>query len=154
MSNIGAIIWSATADICLFSHVVGRNVSGCGVDSRFLLAAGLVTTMLLIDDLFVLHELQIAGLPEEVVFLFYAAVLVWFTILFRAEIFETNIVFLGLAYLWFGLSVFVDVTVAFVPYPSIYLFEDGAKLAGILSWATYFVSVSIARVRLFISPAP
>jgi|GEM_PF-2919497 len=49
LSNLGVLVWAGTAAICLFSYAVVRNRAAPGTSSRFLLAGGLVTVMLLLD---------------------------------------------------------------------------------------------------------
>jgi hypothetical protein len=45
-----------------------------------------------------------------------------------------------------GLSIGVDLIASLVSLPGLYVFEDGAKLFGIVSWAAYFVLVSARRI--------
>ena len=155
LSNVGAIIWAVTAGICLFSATVSRAVTRADDHARYLLAAGLFTTLLLLDDVFILHEMDYGGVPEESVFVLYASVVLWLVIRFRSVLLQTRVIFLVLAFLCFGMPLLLDLTplettTSVLPYRSVYLFEDGAKFAGIVSWATYFVSVSVAQTHRLI----
>ena len=55
VSNVGILLWCATAAICLFSSSLLRQ-QGARPEAGFLLWAGLVTTGLLVDDFFMFHE--------------------------------------------------------------------------------------------------
>ena len=55
-SNIGVMLWTATATICLFSWAILRQSPGEMRFSTFLLCSGLMSTLLSFDDLFRLHE--------------------------------------------------------------------------------------------------
>lgn len=149
LSNLGAVIWSGAAAVCFFSYGITRSRVARGAGSHFLLAAGLVTTLLLADDLFQLHEVvfpEHAGIPQNVAYGTYAAVLVGFLVWYRGTILGTDFLLLALAFAGFGVSIGVDVIAAMVSVPGIYVFEDGAKLFGIVSWAAYFVLVSARQV--------
>jgi hypothetical protein len=55
LSNVGVIVWAAAAAICLFVAATdGARLSSEG--RRFLLFAGILTSILTIDDLFMVHE--------------------------------------------------------------------------------------------------
>ena len=53
MSNIGILFWSATAAICIFASKIYLDKTEF---STFLFFSGLLTLLLLFDDLFQLHE--------------------------------------------------------------------------------------------------
>lgn len=149
LSNLGAVIWSAMAAVCLFSYGVIRRRIPSGASPRFLLAGGLITVLLLLDDLFMLHEVvspQYLGVLAEVAYAMYAVLLLWFLVWFRSTILQTDFLFLALALTGFGFSIGVDLPAPFYSILGLYLFEDGAKLFGIVSWAGYFVLVSGRQV--------
>ena len=135
LSNLGAVIWSGAAAVCFFSYGVNRSRAGGGASPHFLVAGGLVTLLLLLDDLFMLHEVvfpEHAGIPEDVVYTTYAMVLVGFLVWYRATIMQTEYVLLMLALAGLGLSIGVDLIASLISLPGLYVFEDGAKLFGIV----------------------
>ena len=69
VSNIGILYWCATASICFFCFAVLRNLEKQREFQRFILSSGLITSLLLVDDFFLLHEnyLQL-NIPESVFF--------------------------------------------------------------------------------------
>ncbi|MGH2561836.1 MAG: hypothetical protein ACRDJH_22465 [Thermomicrobiales bacterium] len=149
LSTLGVVIWSAAAAVCLLSYAVIRNRAAGGASPHFLLAGGLVTVLLLLDDAFMLHEVvfpEHLGVSQKVVYAAHAAVLLWFLVWFRSTILHTDFLLLALALAGFGFSVGTDLTARSTPFAGLYVFEDGAKLFGIVSWAAYFVMVSAQRV--------
>jgi hypothetical protein len=76
-----------------------------------------------------------------------------FLVGFRRVILEGDFLLLGLALGFFGLSVAVDVFTD----RELYLWEDGAKFVGIVTWLAYFVRVSarvLRRPRLVAASSP
>lgn len=158
VSVLGGLIWASTVAVCLFTHGLlrGRGASGSSArDGQFFLAAGGITALLMFDDVFMLHEVVLPdalGIPETVVFATYGALLLGFLARYRAWILQYDFLILLLALAALGASVAVDITDSLIPYPATYLWEDGAKLFGIVSWAAFFVSAAAHRLRESQSP--
>ena len=149
LSTIGGFVWSGTFAVCLFSHAVTRNAANRDAIGSFLLAGGWITLMLLLDDVFLFHEIiypQYLGLPEQLVYTIHGAVVLWFLVSFRRTILRTDFLLLTLALVGFGFSIFFDLIAEINPYPAQFLFEDGSKIFGLVSWAAYFVLVSARHV--------
>jgi hypothetical protein len=89
-----------------------------------------------------------ADLPSAGRYAAYAVVLLWFLASFRSTIVQTDFMLLALAVAGLGFSVAVDVVETIIPLRAnaAYLFEDGSKLFGIVSWAAYFVTVSARQI--------
>lgn len=143
-SNLGALLWSAAATICLFSWAVLRHRAGQAEFSRFILCSGLVTTLLMLDDFFLLHEHMFPrylGVNEKLVYLGYMGVVLAWLVVFRKQILKTDYLLLLLALGLFALSVFVD-AIQYRLEPLIgnwrMLLEDGGKFLGIVGWLGYF----------------
>lgn len=149
VSVLGGLIWASTVAVCVFTYGLLRGTAG-DTDHHFFLAAGAVTAMLMFGDVFMLHEVvlpEVVGIPETVVFATYALVLLGFFVRYRAAILRYDFLILLLALAALGASVAVDFTDSVIPYPATYLWEDGAKLFGIVSWAGFFVSAAAHRLR-------
>lgn len=148
------MIWSGAAAICLFSYGLLRSRSVQDQTSRFLLAGGIVTLILALDDLFMLHEVVFPdnlGVPEEIVYGTYAALILWLVVAFRKIILRTSFLLLILALAGFGLSVGSDAIAPYVAIPGMYLLEDGGKLFGIVSWSAYFTLVGARHIAAVFS---
>lgn len=155
ISNIGVLLWCVAAAICLFTALALRQVPGYQVWSLFCLCSGLLTAMLLLDDLFQLHEAvypKVLGIPQKLTYLGYAVLTALYLVSFRKRIFQTEFVLLAIALSWFGISILLDMRA--VPLPNALmdgnvrsLLENGAQLLGIISWTTYCVRACLTLVR-------
>lgn len=141
LSNLGILLWCASAAICLFARSVRRQ----GVDgregARFLLASALLSLYLMFDDLLCIHETlapDYLGLPEKLVFAVLGVALAAYLVVFRRMILRTNYLFLVLALGLFALSVGIDSLLATPKY----ILEDGLKWLGIASWCSYHAQTS------------
>ncbi len=149
VSNIGILLWCASTAICLFAALLARR--HCARRTPiFLLAAGTVTLVLLLDDLFLLHDIVLPngfGISEEAVYTAYAAMIGAFITLFHRDIRASDYPLLGLALLFFAVSLGFDVLQQWVTPPGAFLLEDGSKLMGIVSWAGYLIRTAGASLR-------
>jgi hypothetical protein len=148
LSQVGIFFWAGAATICLFCAWVLHERQDHSEFVRFLLVAALLTLALGFDDVFLLHDglFILMGIPEKAVMFGYALLAFFWFIRFRATIWRTNYLLLAMALFFFAASIGVDL---FFPHelesrhPMLNhnLFEDGAKLTGVLSWFAYFATV-------------
>lgn len=146
VSNTGVVIWCATAGICVFSGVI---VWQAGVASRhgawFLIYAAGLTTMLMVDDFFMLHEVLFSGhlsIEEHYVFGTYGLAILIFLLIFRHLILSLEPIILLLCFIFLALSMFFDM---FLLEPHTVLTrmgEDGSKLIGICLWSAFHLRAS------------
>jgi len=157
LSNLGALLWCTTASICYFAGIAFRNLLPRKV-YRFFICSAILTTYLLFDDLFQIHEtIALHGLTKNVDLIekfFYSVLgiivlLYFFT--YRRVILRTQYVILILAVIFFSASVFFDNIIdAWILekvlgrslHDWFYFFEDGFKWLGIACWCSYFVHTS------------
>jgi len=136
VSNVGILLWCAAAAICLFSASLLRQ-QGAHREAGFLVWAGLMTTGLMLDDLFMFHE-YIAPvhfhLNEKLVHASYFVVTLVYLLRHRRLILESNYRLLAAALVLFAASMMVDVADGQGWWR---LVEDGCKLLGISSWLAY-----------------
>jgi hypothetical protein len=152
LSQAGIFFWAAAAAACFFAARLLREGAPPSEMRRFLRVAGSLTLMLGLDDMFLLHErvFPALGVPEPVVYAAYIAFVLYFLVRFRALILQTEYVLLGMALTFFAVSVGLDVLDPAGIDP--YLWEDGAKLVGIVSWTTYFWRTAAGAVP--VAPGP
>lgn len=143
LSTLGIFLWTSGAAVALFT----ASVLPHGQRPRGLLATlAALTALLLVDDVFMLHEYlgpRHLGLPEEVFLGFYAAIGLTTLLFFhRSWLLMPIGAFLG-ASLLLGGSVAADllITDSFQSAnPNLSFFiEDGLKLLGIVGWTTALV---------------
>lgn len=161
VSGLGVLLWCSCAAVCLFSWTVLKKTGATSHWPAFFFAAGIVTTVLLIDDFFMLHEnaSQIYWrFGEEMVFALYGFMFVVFIARFWRTIASTEFLVFLLACGFMGLSLVFDKLNG--PYgdnvPAIrLLLEDGAKLLGIVAWLVYFARTCLAQtIPLFARERP
>jgi len=154
VSNVGILLWSGAAALCFFAFaVLRRRIPNEKKLSSFLLFSGLLTTLLLLDDLFLLHSNVLGSLdvPNWLILAGYLALGFLYLVRFAGTIRETEYIPLIFALGFFGLSAVIDATPG--NYSGQQLAEEGAKLLGIVSWAVYLVRVSLyAADRAYGSP--
>jgi hypothetical protein len=157
LSNLGILVWCATAAVTLFAGAITSKL-GEKRQASFLFCFGLLTLILLFDDLFMLHEELVPrylGVPDALTYAALAGLTAASLIGFRDVIWRSEYLPLGLALGFFSFSVAVDVTDGLsVGSDWMYLVEDGAKFLGIVSWAGYFVRHGYQQVSAGQTSAP
>lgn len=145
VSSLGMVIWSAAAALCFFGGAMARRLRRSNWLSLFLYCSGGVTVLLLLDDLFQIHENapDLFGFSEDLFLALYVVVIGGYLLTFRRQILQTDYALFILALGIFGLSIIVDVIPAMELLREVYdgldyLLEDGAKLTGITLWLAYF----------------
>ncbi len=141
LSNLGIIIWSATAGICLFVVILSLPYQERKRERQFFLLAFLLTLVLLLDDLFLLHDVILPedlNISENYLYAVYGILSSVFIIFFRNDILQTPYLLLIAAVIFFGFSIGVDTIVKFLDLEHGFFLEDGSKFLGIISWGTYF----------------
>ena len=139
LSNLGILLWSATAAIMLFSayHLYKNTVQRRAALMTFLF--GCLTAMLCLDDTYQFHEKAFSGIiyvPEELIYLFYLTCIVVIATVCRVVVVTTPYI-VGLAAMaFFGTSILIDelnlpsgIHDAFI--------EDSFKFVGIALWTVY-----------------
>jgi len=148
ISKIGVLLWCAAACMCFLTAGVLRSVSASIDRCRFFLWAGVGTTVLLIDDFFLFHDViapEYFSVPSEATYTVYGGLAIYFFLKYQAVILKSSYSVLILATFFLSGSVGVDVLNdnEVVPYlvnvrDAQFLLEDGLKLFGIAGWFSYF----------------
>ncbi len=151
LSNLGLIVWSATAFICLFAAVLIRDRE-TGDVYRFLLCFGLLTAFLLFDDTFQFHETlgeRYFGIYETWTYEALAVFTAFLLFRFRKTILRSDFGLLLVALGFMASSNVVDFLPRWdIPW-RVYWFafaEESQKWLGILCWSAYFVRFSYQAV--------
>jgi len=139
LSNLGIILWSATAAIMLFSavHLYKNTVQRRA--ALMTLLFGLLTTMLCFDDTYQFHEKAFSGViyvPEELIYLFYLTCIVVISTVCRVIVVTTPFIIGITAMAFFGISILIDE----INLPSgrhDAFVEDSFKFIGIVLWTVY-----------------
>ncbi|MDQ3460913.1 MAG: hypothetical protein M3498_16720 [Deinococcota bacterium] len=149
LSNIGIMLWSATAAVGFLAAAVLRML---GHSPLFLLASASLSVLLAVDDAFLLHERVIPRLlqiPEIVVYGGYGLLIGSYLLYFSRPILKTDYELLVLAFLCFAISVAIDI--ALPTTTRVTFVEDSFKLAGIVFWLLYFFRAAQSAIRSGVS---
>ena len=146
LSNVGVLLWCATAAICLFSSRVAFN-NGASVDGRFLAGSAILTSYLLFDDFFMFHETlarEFFGIEENGAHLITVSLSVIYGLVFLRTILRTEYLIFGLALTFLAASLGIDALLSLHEQWGewSFLLEDGLKFLGIVTWLYYFTHVS------------
>ena len=139
MSNLGVLLWCAGASICFFTAMSLISLRSPKHEIAFLLSAGLLTSLLMFDDLFLGHEVvyrYIFFIPEEYTFLIYMIAVALYLMTFRRLIMRLDFEILAIGLGLLGLSILVDSSGAHADELGL-LIEDGAKFLGIAFWTAF-----------------
>jgi len=146
--KIGIVIWCFSAAICLFSFVVLRNDLHNREWSYFFLCSGLITSVLLIDDYFLMHEFltRYSQIAEKVILSVYGIVVALYLIRFSKTLLNTEYLLLLIAFGFFGFSIMIDPELVYFPGGT--FAEDGTKLFGIANWCAYHTRACLKQIKL------
>jgi hypothetical protein len=167
LSNFGVLIWCATASICLLTAAVLPTSPTVRRMRYFLLGAGLLTALLMLDDLYMIHELvlpMILGVPENVTLAAYGVAALGLFWYYRRLIYRNATTLLLASGAFFAGSIAVDVLseLHLLPSGAVWdvLFpyaEEAFKLLGIAGWFGYFAWLcwgTLAQSLATTAPAP
>ncbi len=153
LSNTGILFWCFTIAILFFSAKIASNLGRPKILYQFFFFAGLLTLLMLVDDLFLLHDVifpDYLNLSEIYFYIFYGLAVVALLYFFRKVILESDYVLLLLAFVMLSSSVLMDLDIVFrlgIYLPGSWLIEDGFKFMGIISWFVYFVRICYTNIK-------
>jgi len=153
-SNIGIVLWCASAAICFFCSAILFKGRGDKNQRTFFLCSGLMISVLLLDDLFMLHERILPdylAVPQNLVQASYGLMALLYLRRFWRILFSAEHLILFTAFGCLGFSAFCDV----IPFrvPGHLLFEEGSKLLGIASFLIYFTKEGIRHFDPVLLPS-
>jgi hypothetical protein len=138
-SYIGILFWAGTSTLCIFVRYMLPDIENFRRQKLFLLASGLLTMLMMADDLFLLHEEvfpKYLHIQEGIVYLIYVNVILYYLYNFRSEILKSEFLVLVVAFGMIGISQFVDELP--MPLPEDSFLEDAIKLFGVMTWFLYY----------------
>ncbi|WP_295625705.1 hypothetical protein [uncultured Nitrosomonas sp.] len=152
MSNVGVLLWTFSAAICLFVAVLLIK-NGSKKIGLYLLYSAALTFVLLVDDFCLLHEHifpQYLNVPEKVFYLAYILAMLFFFIIFARIILRTDYIILLIACAFLALSIVSDLVLRQTGIAV--LVEDGFKLFGIVTWLIYFSRTCYQQTVILLQP--
>jgi len=158
VSNIGVLLWCATAAISVFRGAENWH-AGFRRSGAFLLSGGILTAMLLLDDFFLAHEQivpRFTRLPEKIALAFYPVAITVYIAAYWREIVRADAILFLLSLALFAVSSLIDVGFDYHFYEApaglevsaSVILEEGAKFIGIAAWAAFHI-----RAAWILNPA-
>jgi hypothetical protein len=153
LSNVGVLTWCVAATTAAMT-AVATHVAGRSAATRLFAGGAAVSAVLLADDLLLIHSglPGVVPLPKVVFELGLGGLVVLWIATNRAEVLRTRYHLLVAAAVALGVSVAVDTLRS--DSVAALVAEDGAKLLGILAWATYFVATGRDVLRSTVRRTP
>lgn len=160
LANLGILLWAAAASICLFISIFLPQLVGKAWKD-FFLVSGLLTLLLLLDDLLRIHDEIFPvylGIKGDVFGMGYVLLIAIYLLRYRTLIFQYPYTFLVMALGLFAVSIAIDVAPPFLKglfsVADVLFFEDSAKLLGIANWLAYFAYLSASVLSKASQAAP
>lgn len=153
LSNLGVLLWMASATACLVGALVAKTLSARGEIVGFFSGFAGLSAMLCMDDLFLIHEEILPnklGISENVLFVFYAIALLFLLLRFRKILLRTQPILLALSLCLFSMSMSSDLipALASLPRDNTFALEDGSKFVAIFAWFSYFLWIAVEKIVL------
>ncbi len=163
VSNFGMLLLCCATSICFFSsYLIDANNKHDEKWKLFFKCSGYFVLLLLIDDTFQLHENfstllfgtdanvsvtnhKLQNILEATVFTLYGSLFFFYGFYFRKLIYRTEILVLILAFVFFFMSLVVDVLPENMK--GHYILEEGFKLLGIASLMTYYIKACYQKTK-------
>jgi len=149
ISNLGYLLWIATASIALFT-AYGTPTNSQHKLKELLLCGGWFSFILCIDDMFLLHDRYIGQTFLYVVYAIFAFLIVF---RFRDQLIKNGGEIFILAATLLAFSILTDkfqldiVDILPVKYETTQIFEEGVKFLGISSWFYFWWTTSSKFIR-------
>ena len=154
VTSIGVVVWTVASVAAFGAGYISWLVGRIGV-SATMIAAGAITAVLLLDDLFLLHSSvvpDVTGLPKLGLVVIEAAAVVAWVISCKGELSRTRWELLLAAGFGFSVSLIADQQLD-ADVVGALLVEDGAKLLGVLALAAWSVSTATDLARSVVGVA-
>jgi hypothetical protein len=144
LSNLGCLVWGASAAIWLFCAALHRRWHN-PQKFQFAVSSGLLSAYLTCDDLFLFHDVlarRYFGVGENVVYAVLGIAVGFYLFIFRKLLLKPDGLLLLLSFAFLGFSLVLDTV--FEPWLTtlgawLVFFEDGAKWLGIVCWCAFCV---------------
>jgi hypothetical protein len=141
LSNIGNWLWISSAAICFFSATIGKSSL-----RKLLVFIGLLSTILAIDDFFLIHDRYV---NQNLCYLLYAFLAVTLFTLHFKKILKIDAFSFLLAGSLLALSILTDLIQLHIPlsYSKTQVIEEGFKFMGISIWLYFSCRVASYHLK-------
>jgi hypothetical protein len=144
LSNLGCLVWGASAAVWLFCATLHRQRNATQ-KFRFALSSGLLSAYLTFDDLFQFHDVlarDYFGIPENAVYAALVIAVGFYLFVFRGLLLKSDGMLLLFSFALLGWSMSVDAIferwLLSLGHWLVFL-EDAIKWLGIVAWCVFCV---------------
>lgn len=140
------LVWTAGATAALLSGVALR-AAGHRPAATMLLVGGALTTLMVLDDVFLFHEniYPRIGVPEQLTYPIYGVLTAAFAWRFRRRL-GADLLLLAAAFAcWIGAAAFEILQESYGI--QLHLGEDGLKAVGVALWAAFMIRIALTELR-------
>lgn len=145
ISNLGVLMWAFAAAIALFSAYLAYSFKLSSKYFFFLLNSGIISFVLMADDLFLGHEEifpRFLGIQEKYLMLIYGLGILGYVVFSYRTILKLDFLLMAISFLFFFFSVAIDMGYS-GSSPLLKPFgEDINKLIGISFWTVFLIRSS------------
>lgn len=144
LSNLGILLWAAAAGITFFASqsalIQNKSIK------NYLTIGSIFTSILCIDDLFLLHDFFI---EEKALYLIYALMAFYLLLSSRQQDLRAHSYSFFIAAMLLGLSIICDKLQGriAISYSDLQVFEEGFKFIGIACWLYYWWQASLTAIK-------
>jgi hypothetical protein len=147
VSNIGVLFWSAAAAISVFTGFVMNRVKKDKASGGFFLLSGLLSSVFLADDFFMIHDIifpDYLGINDHFIYLVYFLILLVIFLKHRRFLLKRSPwPILIASFFLMGVSAVIDMDFL----PGGIDVEDTFKIFGIVAYSAYMVSTSYSAFQ-------
>ncbi|WP_299554937.1 hypothetical protein [Seonamhaeicola sp.] len=143
LSNLGVLMWCVASSVCFFSGILLYRTNR--KSALFLLVSGIFSSILLLDDLFMIHDYAIYLImpfehAQNIVLILYILLTFWYLFRFYKILLSVHYYIFITACFFLGMSLIIDMV--FENSGLEYFIEDSFKFLGITSWMLFFTCAS------------
>lgn len=138
-SNLGVLLWCSAASVCFFASMLLTQRKADNRKILFMVSAGLLTGLLLFDDLFLAHEViypKVLGVDEKYVIAVYVIFAIIYLSFFQKLIVRYGYSLMLISLILFSISIFEDLFQGDIGVMR-RIGEDGTKFIGIATWTAF-----------------
>ncbi len=144
ISSIGVILWASASSINFFA--LNDNLMKNRRYKKLLIIGGIFSTVLCLDDLFLLHDKQ--QINQDILYTIYISLALYLILKFRELITEIDIFAFITSSSFLALSIVSDIFQDFLPinYENVQILEEGFKFIGISCWVYFWSKAAIQSI--------
>ena len=146
ISSIGVLLWASASAVTLFTLM--SNLVSYNSYINLLIIGFLSSSLLCLDDLFLLHDMQ--QINQDILYTLYILLAIYLLTSFRNLISKIDPLLFITTIFFLGMSIISDIFQDLLPfnYKTVQLFEEGFKFIGISCWLYFWSKASRNAIKV------